>query len=122
MNFVLMDHYRFWWPATVRVPDPERIGQTIDQTFEIMIQPESQDAAIAADEAVDVLETIRERADHDRDRLSRLVLDWRGVVDDAGRPVPFSADTFAAALQVSWFRVAIWTAYREALSGARAGN
>ena len=122
MNFILLDNYRFWWPVTVRVPDPENAGTVIEQTFEILLKPESQEAAISADELADDLLTVRKRADHDRDRLGRIVLGWRGVVDDKGQPVPFDADTFGRALQVSWFRVAIWVAYREALSGARAGN
>lgn len=122
MNFVLMDSYRFWWPVAVRVPDPENAGKLVEQTFEVLLQPETQAAAVAADETADSLETMRERADHDRDRLARVVLGWRGVVDDKGQPVPFGDDTFGRALQVSWFRMAIWTAYRDALSGARVGN
>lgn len=122
MNFVLQDNYYFWWPVTVRIPDPEKAGKIIEQTFEALLCPETQGDAIAADEAVDTLATIRDRADYDRTRLSRIVRDWRGVVDDAGKSVPMTPATFDVALGHSWFRAALWTAYRDALSGARAGN
>ncbi len=122
MNFVLVDHYQFWWPVSVFVPDPDNAGKMIEQTFDVLFQPETQEAAISADEMADDLVTVRDRVDHDRGRLAGIVKGWRGVVGKDGQPVPFGAESFGAALNVSWFRVAIWTAYREALSGARAGH
>ncbi|MBO0662153.1 hypothetical protein LQ948_04770 [Jiella sp. MQZ9-1] len=33
--FVLTDSYRYFWPVTVLIPNPDRPGQTIEQSFDI---------------------------------------------------------------------------------------
>lgn len=124
MKFVLGKSDRYWWPVVVRVPDPDRAGQTVDLKLEILLEPKDQDAAMEDTERLAGIVNIRERASAERAVLTDVCKDWRDVVDEDGKPVPFSTDALDAALQKSWFRIGLLRAYGESLSGeaARLGN
>ena len=38
MKFMLTDTDQYWWPVTVRVPDPENAGQILEQEFEMQFE------------------------------------------------------------------------------------
>ncbi|TCT37426.1 hypothetical protein [Martelella mediterranea] len=124
MKFILTDIDRYWWPVVVRVPDPDRAGRYLEQELEVFFEPESQDEAIARLEKSETLKTAREQIEHERQQLTDVVKGWRGVEDDDGNPFTFTADNFKRAINKSWFRQALYRAYRESLSGeeARLGN
>lgn len=124
MQFKLAQTYRYWWPVTVRVPDPENPGQIIEQQLKVQLVPLSQkDLDAAQDESVK-LKTVREVNEHGIGQLLRVVRNWEGVVDDAGEPVPFTEDGLRLALQHAWFRAGIQKALHESQNGeaARLGN
>lgn len=124
MKFVLAETPRYWWPVTVRVPSRETVGEVAEQRFEILFEPQGQDEALAAAEAIAAAGSPRAIAALERDHLHTLCKDWRGVIDDAGGEVPFSAEFLEQAAAMPWFRRAVFAAYRESLAGeaARLGN
>lgn len=124
MQFKLAKSYRYWWPVTVRVPDPTKAGEMIEQTLRLQLEPQSRDAALAAQERADGLTKVRDLIDHEIEQTLLVVRGWDSVVDDDGEIVPFSPDALRAALQHTWFRTAVSRAIAESLNGeaARLGN
>ena len=120
MKFKLTDTDQYWWPVTVRVPDPENAGQILEQEFEMLFEPEDQDTALDAQEEYASLTSPRERVEHERDQLLRVCKNWRGLDGD----LPFSEEAFRQALKKSWFRTGVYAAYGQSLNGeaARLGN
>lgn len=123
MQFKIAKTHRYWWPVTVRVPDPENAGQFLEQTLRLELEPLPRTEALAAQEALAELTTGREMVDHENNQTLRVVKNWEGVVDDQGT-VPFSEDALRAALEHSWFRIAAARAIADSLNGeaARLGN
>lgn len=124
LQFVLApEPVRYWWPVTVRLPDPENPGAILERKLKVLFQAESQDEAFAHQEGYAKLKTARERLEHERSQLLRVCKDWSDVVDADKRPVEFNEKNFRAALQQSWFRTGVHRAYAESLnSEAQAGN
>ncbi|WP_174800680.1 hypothetical protein [Martelella limonii] len=124
MKFVLLDCNRYWWPVKVRMPDTENPGKFVTYELEIQFEAESQDRAMERLEAAAKLTSPRERMEHERKHLFEVCKDWRGVEDEDGHTWTFSPDNFRRAINQSWFRQAIYTAYAESLNGeeARLGN
>ena len=62
--------------------------------------------------------------DHGIRQVKRVVRNWDGVVDDDGKPVPFTPEALEQALQHAWFRAGINKALSESQNGeeARQGN
>ncbi|WP_319414417.1 hypothetical protein [uncultured Cohaesibacter sp.] len=120
MKFKLTDTDQYWWPVTVRVPDPENAGKILEQEFEMLFEPEDQDTSINEAEKYVSLTTQRERVNHERDQLLRVCKNWRGLDGD----LPFTEKAFRKALNKSWVRIAIYQAYAQSLNGeaARLGN
>ena len=42
MQFKLAKTYRYWWPVTVQIPDPETPGKIIEQQLKIEFEPMPQ--------------------------------------------------------------------------------
>ncbi|MGY9046325.1 hypothetical protein P775_11045 [Puniceibacterium antarcticum] len=124
MNFVLTDLQLYWWPVPVRIPDPDNAGKILEQTFKVQFEAQSQDDAVAHTDGYQALSSAKERADHERAWLCRVVRNWDDVVGPDKSPIPFNDQTFTAALQQAWFRTGIYTAYQESINGqeARLGN
>ncbi|WP_102226873.1 hypothetical protein [Acidimangrovimonas sediminis] len=126
MDFRLVDEYLYWWPVVVRIPDPDpkRAGKVIEQTLKLQFRATDRDEAIAAQKDYEQLQTAAERADHEYQQLVDVCRNWSGVVSGGGSgsdgEVPFSAANLTAALQKSWFRIAVFQAYRDSLSGEEA--
>lgn len=124
MKFTLIENPTFWWPVTVRIPDPEVPGKTISQDLRVQFAPKTRDEEIALQESFAALTSERDRADAEIANWLDIVKGWDGVVDGNGNPVSFSAEALRAALQRSWFRVGLGEAFAAAAFGleAKRGN
>ena len=124
MKFTLAKTPRYWWPVTVRVPDPDNAGKMLEQQLRLWVEPMTRDEQVAATEELNALTTMREMTDFDVAQTLRVVKGWEGVVDDDGAPVPFSEDALKQAMQFDWFRRDVAAAVTASLRGeeARLGN
>lgn len=124
MKFTLVEAPTFWWPVTVRVPDPDAPGKTIAQDLKVQFTPKTRDEEIALNEQFAALTTDRERADAEIANWLEIIKGWDGVVDGNGNPVAFSKETLRAALQWQWFRSALSKAFTDSAFGleAQRGN
>lgn len=124
MQFKLAETYRYWWPVTVRVPDPENAGKILEQKFRALFEPMDRDEQMAESEKAAGLKTVRELVDHEIETALRVVKSWDGVTGDDGNLVPFTPDLLKQALRHSWFRDGLQAALKESLAGeaARLGN
>lgn len=125
MKFVATAEFTYWWPIKIKMPNPEKSGQWKTETFEMLFAAVSVDEAerIAAD--IRELKTDEEKAGHTHDQLLNACRDWRGVVDDDKKPVPFDRDLLLAMLKAApWYRQGIYQSYGASLvsEGARTGN
>lgn len=123
MKFKITDTYTYWWPVDVILPDPEKTGKTIKQSFEVQFE------AIDADESEKILEEIaklplEEQKKRQHAELFRVTKNWRGVTDAKGEEEPFSEELLRKAMQRSWFSRALYKAYATSLvpDEARKGN
>ena len=124
MNFKLTTAQKYWWPVTVRLPDPDRPGKIIKQRFKMQFEAQPRDQVIADQERLNALTGLSEIAEHEYDMLRRACTDWKDVDGEDGKPAPFTREAFDAQLQRTQFRVAVYEAYNESQSGeeARLGN
>lgn len=118
MKFVLTHKHRYWWPVTIAVPsaERERAGEMVEMTFKMQFE------ALPRDEAKALQDRMVEGEQHAD--LMHVVKDWDEVVDEAGQPIPFSAEALQQLLQVSWGRLGVYRAWTASLVGeaARRGN
>ncbi|MBZ9678893.1 hypothetical protein [Mesorhizobium sp. ES1-1] len=124
MKFIPTAQRTFWRPVTIKSPDPEKSGQLQTETLEVLFEALSLDEGVALDEELAGLRTDKERSAHELKRIRRVVLDWRDVVDEKGKAIPFSAEMLDAFIQMPWHRMGIYRAYHDAMAGqeARTGN
>lgn len=121
MKFILGSTNSYWWPVTVRKPDPENPGKIMEQRFKALLKPQDQDEYFSEQEHIDQLRTAKARARAERESLARRIESWDAdVVDGQGQPVPFTASNLDAALRMSWFRAGIWRALNESALGEEA--
>lgn len=123
--FVLKDETKVWWPVKVRVPDEKSPGRFIEHTFDAEITLIDRDQANSRDalrseilnsennprEIIDALQAF------DDETYCQLVSDWKGVLDEQKREVPFSRDMLVKALKQPLVRAAFERAYAELASG-----
>lgn len=124
MQFKLSKTHRYWWPVTVRLPDPDHAGQIIEQDLRLWLEPLTRDEALAAQDRIVAAASTREAVACEIEDTLRVVRGWEGVVDDDNEPVPFSEGALRQALQHSWFRNSVAEAIAASQRGeaARLGN
>ncbi|MBI1246162.1 MAG: hypothetical protein GC202_14265 [Alphaproteobacteria bacterium] len=126
MKFTVTDRYTFRWPVKVKVPDQARPGQVNTQQFVMEFEALPSTTAAELDAERNALATDEERAGFDIEFLVRVSRDWdESVVDEDGKPVPFTPDRLRDLLrQWGFVRLAVYRAYVEGMSGgeARLGN
>ena len=105
MKFVLQETPRFWWPVTVKMPDPKAAGKTISQTLKCQFTGMTRSMALEM------------KAGDDDAMFKQIITDWDDILDADGNPVQFSEEAFAQALDLPWFRAGLWTAIGEATRG-----
>lgn len=117
MKFVLVENPTYWWPVTIRIPDPSAAGKLIEQRMKVQFAPQNRDEALKRQEFYAALTTERDRIDAEMADMLDIVKGWDDVVDGNGNPVPFSADALRAALGKSWFRSGLNKALAESIVG-----
>ncbi|TBB53397.1 hypothetical protein ELH44_06820 [Rhizobium ruizarguesonis] len=136
--FTLVHDLTVWWPVKVIEPDPEKPGSYVEQTFDVLLEILDRDYAKERDELRGELlksaekDSSEENLKHvqaelenfDTASFTRVIKDWRGVVDKDKKVIPFTNEIFAAALKLERIRIGINRAYQEAISQdkARLGN
>lgn len=111
-KFVSRPHFSA--PVRVLVPGVAE-PQQFTGHFVAMTQSET--------EALQGASVPRERmAEANREWLERIFVGWEGVVDDADRPIQFSAETRAQLLDAPFVRQAVTLAYLTEVSGAARKN
>ncbi|WP_417691549.1 hypothetical protein [Roseibium sp.] len=107
MQFRLSDTYAFWWPVTVKMPDPEKPGKILFQSFEAQFLLVGSERLTALDgESGDQHAVLKE-----------VWAGWRGVEDEDGEETVFSAEARDRCLDYAHVRLALYSAYLEASSG-----
>lgn len=124
MQFKLTKSHLYWWPVTVRIPDPEQPGKIVERVLQVQFEPRGRDEQLAAQEAAAKLTSLREIIDHDIAEARAVIRNWDDVIGDDNQLVPFTLENLNLALQHSWFRKAIQAALTESMNGeeARLGN
>ena len=120
MKFKLTKSHRYWWPVTVRIPDPENPGQIIEQVLKVQFEPKSREEFLAAQEKAAKLTSLRALTEHEVAEARDIIRDWDDVHDDDGLLVPFSPQSLELALQQSWFRRGINEALTSSMNGEAA--
>ncbi|WP_282045536.1 hypothetical protein [Roseibium album] len=122
MKFAITDVFLFWWPVTVRMPDPEKAGKIVEQSFEAQFEALNEDQAHEIDAAFRNLESEEERRAHQHDVLRRVTKDWRGVLGADDKDQPFTSEAFDLCLKQGWFRAGMYEAYRQAMAAEEQGD
>lgn len=124
MKYVLADTSTYWWPVTVKRPDPAKPGKFIAMTFEAEFEFRDQDQLMAEEEAVQNAPTLRKKIEVERSNLVARIVGWKGIDDGQGGEAPFSKEALMAELKNAWFRTGIYEAISGSMSGeeARLGN
>lgn len=123
--FILKNEVKAWWPVKVKEPDPKCAGRFIEHKFDAEIRVLDRDQAKVRDdarnellngggEAKDIIEALNA---FDDETYVDLISDWRGIVDEDKREVPFSRDTLMLALKQPHVRAGIARAYEEMATG-----
>lgn len=126
MKLVLTKKHLYWWPVTVSVPHPDQghAGEMIEMTFRMRFEALPRDEARALYEQARALPAGEAEAQSHAD-LMRVVRGWdEDVVDDDGKPVPFTAEALQQLLQISWYRIGVYRAWAASQVGeaAKRGN
>lgn len=124
MKFKLTKSHRYWWPVTVRIPDPENPGKIIEQVLKVQFEPKSREDFLAAQERAAKMTTLRELTEHEVREVHGIVKNWDDVIGDDGQLVPFTPENLEIALQQPWFRKGVNDALTTSMNGeeARLGN
>lgn len=133
--FKLGKERKVWWP--VRLAATNEAGESSTVTIRALITLLKADELLAlrtaplqkmlagAGAATDPDALLAQLQADERaltDRVQAHVTDWRGVVDEDGADVSFSAEALAGALDYADVRQAFAVALREASTGAAAKN
>ncbi|MGO8079905.1 hypothetical protein [Rhizobium leguminosarum] len=136
--FKLVHNLTVWWPVNVIEPDPDKPGSYVEHTFDVELEILDRDYATNRDKMRGELlksaeknpseENLKhvqaELEEFDTASFTRVIKNWRGVVDEKEKVIPFTNETFAAALKLERIRIGLNRAYQEAISQdkARLGN
>lgn len=124
MKFKIVDEHIYWWPVEVRIPDPDKPGKTVTQSFTMQFQAIPADESAAMMKEIQELPTAEARQARQHEELVKVCKNWRDVTDDKGEEVPFSTEALKACLQFSWFSRGLYNAYGRSMAPdeARKGN
>ena len=111
--FVISNRREVWWPVVIDQPAADGTGRTEQVQIEVRYR------LVSTSEAREIHEMPTEEAESE---LIKRVLDWRGVVDEAGNDVPFSSDSLRQLLDIPYAGAAVARGLFEASNGAPAKN
>lgn len=126
MKFRLARTHRYWWPVIVHMPKgdaPDAAGEVDEVELKVLFQ--SVERSIWLERQAELAKLpLEAQGDAETEQFLGIVSDWAEVVDEAGKPVPFSEAAFRQAMGITWFRHALFRAFVQSLSGeaARLGN
>lgn len=122
MQFKIAETRTYWWPVTIKLPDPEKSGRIVTESFDMQFEAIPRDEALEISEKIDALPP-EERPAHQHDLLLRVCKNWRNVFDGKDE-VRFSEENLRLMLQFSWHRIGIYEALNNSAIGevARRGN
>lgn len=125
--FVLKKVTTVWWPVRVDVPDEKVPGRFISHEFEAEFRIIDADAAQARQDEREALLKAAEKMEagaalkkinaFDFETWTTMVLNWRGVQDEAGAEIPFSDALLVEAIKQPLTRAAFERAYGEIVAG-----
>lgn len=115
MKFVSVKNCVYWWPVPVRRPDFENPGKIVVDEFEAQFRLLDDEQAKEMGKEAAAVRTQEGRVAHERKWLSTIVANWRGMNNEDGSPTPF--ELFPQALEVPWYRIALYNAYGLSLAG-----
>lgn len=124
MKFVLGNSSSYWWPVTVRRPDPDAPGKIVELQLRVRLRPQDQEAFFDEQERIGQIPGRRAQAKAERAALAARIEDWDDVVGADGERVPCTPEALDQALQETAFRAGVWKAINESALGeeARLGN
>ena len=109
-----------------------RLVRPDEVDVEIRPKPPGTDAAarctlvlryLAVSDRRALLDRLREGGVTDAEVAHDLIVGWRGIGDESGAPIPFTAENLAAALDLPYFLAAVREALVDELFGrSAAGN
>lgn len=122
MNFVFdPNHSVQSWPITLKTPAD---GGTVDEAT-ITVDFRVPTLADYSD-AIAFETTTKAGLDATAAKVNKLVEDhledWSGIVDAAGKPVPFTLENLGILLHFGWFRTPILEAFGDAINGRPVKN
>lgn len=100
-----------WWPVSINVPQDG--GEVTNITISMQLSVPKKDEAKASTDLPD-----KEFIEY----MQQRVLDWDGVQDEDGKPIPFSKEVFVELLRDRFFELGVSKALLLAASGVRAKN
>lgn len=114
MAFVLKQSETYIWPVTVEIPiDGGRFDrQTFDAEFKRL--PQARNNAI--------IQAARAETTTDQEVADEVLVGWKGITDDDGKDVPFSATAKVQLLDVPGVAAALVEGYINSLIGAKRKN
>lgn len=134
--FKFVETLTFWWPVKVLEPDPANPGRLVEQEFEALFElpdPDLKKARadrrktilqkIADAKTADDVEAAQAELDAYEEQVAlETVKDWRKIIDQNDKPVPFGL--FPKIYRNDRVKAAIARAYLDAISEdkARLGN
>lgn len=104
----------YWAP--VEVPLVLESGKTEIRKFEAKFKRLTQS------ELADVRERGEAQTLRDRDLLHEILLDWKGVAEEDGTEIPFSAVALDRLLEIYPVQPSLVKAFFKSMGGARTGN
>ena len=121
--FVLARSCRFPVEATVIQPSATVAGTYEHHTFGVTLElvPEEEVEVLTTITAEDFAEGAALAPRHaDKRFLRRMVQGWSDVTTPDGTPVPFTPEALEQAINNQLFRLAVFAAYRKAVTGGEA--
>jgi len=94
------------WPVTIHTPVDGGESVKSEITAHFMLLPLSEAADLVGDQAF----------------LESILVGWDGVQDEAGNPLPFTAENRDRLCEISYVKSGILAAYFECSSGAARKN
>lgn len=115
MTFKMTKEHLYWWPVEVKVPATEHNRAGTFQVMELKMLFVATRKEEASSSSVD-----GDAPTSDTPEIEKFVRDWDDVIDDDGKPVPFTDKNFRLAMGTVWFRSAVYRAYTASLVGDEA--
>ncbi|MBP0439433.1 hypothetical protein [Tianweitania sediminis] len=123
-KFRLVSEHLYWWPVDVSMPDPEAAGKLMTMKFEARFKAVRESVLRAKGTEISQIDNPNERVAQEVEQLLDVITDWRGVVDENDAAVPFTKDALREAMEMQWFRTAVFRAWGDSMRTdvARRGN